>query len=682
MTTPHDVVLPSRDDPVVRLGSEVVGGPLGRRASPARAWWTPLRVLLALTFLTFGVGLVQKDWCRDHAWSAPGVYTHACYSDIPPLYYGRGLADGRRPLHRAAARPAGRVPGADRLAMWLSAKLVPSSDDAAKRTRWYFDINALGARAGRRGRRGRHRPARRAASVGRRDVRRRADAGPRRDDQLGPVRRRAAHPGHAGVGPRETGGRRRADRARRGDQVLPAVPARSVAGAVPAGRADARVLDRARRRGRAAWAVGQPARSCWPTSTGGRGSTGSRRSAASASARSGSCSASRATRCRTARSTWWPVGCSRWPARAIAVLALVADRRPRLPQLVFLVVAAFLLTNKVYSPQYVLWLLPLVVLARPRWRDFLIWQAGEVLHYVGTWMLLAGYPPGRPERALSDDGYGLTVLAHIGGDAVAVRDGGARHPAARARPGARPAPRRHGRRRPGRRCPRRCPRRRPPRPRLTARPARPPRSPPSTTYGRRAATLRGAVRLRRCRYASQGDAAAACPAVRGRSLGPVDDAAPARSRAAIVVAMSRMPFLHPSLLAAGRHAARCLHGCPGSTARRSHVRTTCSRLRGVEHLVAVRRGVYALRVAYERRRPAGQARDAGGCPRPRPVRTGDPESRVGRDGARARTPGAGPVVAACHAAGCRELASGGRRRPSRAPSCPTTTSYAGKGCST
>ena len=80
----------------------------------------------------------------------------------------------------------------------------------------------------------------------------------------------------------------------------------------------------------------------------------------------------------------------------IAVLALAAERRPRLPQLVFLVVAAFLLTNKVYSPQYVLWLLPLAVLARPRWRDFLIWQAAEVVHYVGIWMLLAGYPPGIP----------------------------------------------------------------------------------------------------------------------------------------------------------------------------------------------------------------------------------------------------------------------------------------------
>ena len=64
---------------------------------------------------------------------------------------------------------------------------------------------------------------------------------------------------------------------------------------------------------------------------------------------------------------------------AVAALALLAPRRPRLPQVLFLSLAAFLLTNKVDSPQYVVWLLPLAVLARPRWRPFLAWQAAEVL---------------------------------------------------------------------------------------------------------------------------------------------------------------------------------------------------------------------------------------------------------------------------------------------------------------
>ena len=72
----------------------------------------------------------------------------------------------------------------------------------------------------------------------------------------------------------------------------------------------------------------------------------------------------------------------------IAALALTAPRRPRLAQLAFLIVAAFILTNKVYSPQFVIWLIPLLALARPRWRDFLIWQGIEGLHWAAVWMYL------------------------------------------------------------------------------------------------------------------------------------------------------------------------------------------------------------------------------------------------------------------------------------------------------
>jgi len=73
---------------------------------------------------------------------------------------------------------------------------------------------------------------------------------------------------------------------------------------------------------------------------------------------------------------------------AIGVLAFAAPRRPRLPQLLFLVLAAFMLTNKVWSPQYVLWLLPLVVLARPRLPAYLVWQAGEVVYFLSIWWYL------------------------------------------------------------------------------------------------------------------------------------------------------------------------------------------------------------------------------------------------------------------------------------------------------
>ena len=63
------------------------------------------------------------------------------------------------------------------------------------------------------------------------------------------------------------------------------------------------------------------------------------------------------------------------------MLIFVAPRPPRLAQVAFLVVAAFLIFSKVWSQQYVLWLLPLAVLARPRWGVFLAWQASEVLYF-------------------------------------------------------------------------------------------------------------------------------------------------------------------------------------------------------------------------------------------------------------------------------------------------------------
>jgi uncharacterized membrane protein len=96
----------------------------------------------------------------------------------------------------------------------------------------------------------------------------------------------------------------------------------------------------------------------------------------------------------------------------IAVLAWRAPAPPRLAQLMFLVVAAFLLTNKVYSPQFVIWLIPLAALARPRWRDFLIWQAGEAVYFVAVWLYLAGLE-GDGARGLSREGYAVAILVHV-----------------------------------------------------------------------------------------------------------------------------------------------------------------------------------------------------------------------------------------------------------------------------
>ena len=70
---------------------------------------------------------------------------------------------------------------------------------------------------------------------------------------------------------------------------------------------------------------------------------------------------------------------------AIALLVLAVPRRPRLPQVCFLLLAAFLMTNKVWSPQYVIWLVPLAVLARPRLWPYVLWQLAEIGYFFGIW---------------------------------------------------------------------------------------------------------------------------------------------------------------------------------------------------------------------------------------------------------------------------------------------------------
>ena len=83
----------------------------------------------------------------------------------------------------------------------------------------------------------------------------------------------------------------------------------------------------------------------------------------------------------------------------IAYIALTAPRRPRLPQLAFLVVAAFLLVNKVWSPQFSLWLVPLAVLALPHRRILLIWMTIDALVWVPRMLYLFGVQnKGMPEQ--------------------------------------------------------------------------------------------------------------------------------------------------------------------------------------------------------------------------------------------------------------------------------------------
>jgi hypothetical protein len=70
-------------------------------------------------------------------------------------------------------------------------------------------------------------------------------------------------------------------------------------------------------------------------------------------------------------------------------LGLRAPREPSYAALSLLVVTAFIVTNKVISPQYVLWVIPMIVLTSRRWRLLAAWAAVEVVYYLFIWQYLA-----------------------------------------------------------------------------------------------------------------------------------------------------------------------------------------------------------------------------------------------------------------------------------------------------
>jgi uncharacterized membrane protein len=89
---------------------------------------------------------------------------------------------------------------------------------------------------------------------------------------------------------------------------------------------------------------------------------------------------------------------------AIGYVGLTAPQRPRVAQLAFLVVAAFLLTNKVWSP---LWLVPLAVLALPHRRILLAWMTIDAV----VWVPRMYYLYSAPNRGLPEQWFTAAVLA-------------------------------------------------------------------------------------------------------------------------------------------------------------------------------------------------------------------------------------------------------------------------------
>ena len=100
----------------------------------------------------------------------------------------------------------------------------------------------------------------------------------------------------------------------------------------------------------------------------------------------------------------------------IAILLFELRYTPTLAAVAFFVLASVMLASKVYSPQYVLWLTPLAVIALTNKKDlhaFWVWQATEVMYHIAIWQHIAQVTDAK--FGLGPTPYAILTLVRIGG---------------------------------------------------------------------------------------------------------------------------------------------------------------------------------------------------------------------------------------------------------------------------
>jgi len=95
---------------------------------------TALVVALLASLFSFA----KFDHCRNSGWGVPGQYVHACYSDLPALFSARNLTTHAWPY--ASATNSVEYPPGTAMVMWGTSYLVGHN---ANEYRNYFDVNAL-----------------------------------------------------------------------------------------------------------------------------------------------------------------------------------------------------------------------------------------------------------------------------------------------------------------------------------------------------------------------------------------------------------------------------------------------------------------------------------------------------------------------------------------------------------
>jgi len=99
---------------------------------------------------------------------------------------------------------------------------------------------------------------------------------------------------------------------------------------------------------------------------------------------------------------------------SIAIFLFEVRSTPTLASVAFIVLATVMVASKVYSPQYVLWLTPLAVIALTNTKDlpaFWMWQGGEVLYHIAIWQHLASVTGAT--FGLPAGGYAVFTLLRI-----------------------------------------------------------------------------------------------------------------------------------------------------------------------------------------------------------------------------------------------------------------------------
>ena len=459
MSSSPAVVLPSADDPLVGTAVEGLGGPPGRHARlDRRRFWTPVRWLVLLTLVTSVLGFWQKSPCRVHPWVDQYQYTRACYTDVYALWFAERLHDGATPYRdhpveypvvigavmAVAAEGAEAFPEDQRARRFFdltwalltaaAVVVVVTTARLARGRPWDAALFALSPLLLLHGTTNWDLIAMALTGLGlvqwarRRPLAAGVLLGVATATKLYPVlfllplgllcwrarRLRAFWPTAAAVlltpvlltapvyltspsfaavdgtqtvvagSPLE----------RLDDQGLAALSPHVVATApdgstVVGTNAAYRFVELNRTRPAdwdSLWYVLQTVRGAPLDSGVGDGDAPGRLNVA----------AGVLLAVALAGVVW---------------LALRAPVRPRLPQLLFLVVVAFLVTNKVWSPQFSLWLVPLYALALPRWGPFVVWQAAEVVVLLTRFYFFVGN---------DEPGKGIDVWWFL--SAVLVRD--------------------------------------------------------------------------------------------------------------------------------------------------------------------------------------------------------------------------------------------------------------------